>query len=89
VKLHGRKVVRVAETRKTDVATVEARARAVGRLLTSADIALRYGVPEATVDAWAARKRGPRYVKAGRYRRYRMADLEAWEQANLSDARSA
>jgi predicted DNA-binding transcriptional regulator AlpA len=89
MELHEGKVIRVAETRKTRMATAEARARDVGRLLTSEDIALRYGVPEATVDAWAARKRGPRYVKAGRYRRYRLADLEAWEQANLSDARSA
>lgn len=79
----------MAETRKTDVATAEARARDVGRLRTSEEVAHRYGVPVATVAAWAARGRGPRYVKAGRYRRYRLADLEAWEQANLSDARSA
>lgn len=73
----------MAETRKTDVSAV------VDRLRTSQEVAQRYGVPEATVDAWAARKRGPRYVKCGRYRRYRVADLEAWERENLSDARSA
>lgn len=39
-------------------------------------------VPEATLDQWAYRGRGPAFSKVGRFRRYRQHDVEAYVDAN-------
>ena len=48
--------------------------------LSRADLAGRLGIPESTVKYWATRGRGPRYARFGNHVRYRLADVEAWEE---------
>lgn len=36
------------------------------------------GVSERTLDKWAGTDFGPRWVKVGRLRRYRVGDLYSW-----------
>jgi excisionase family DNA binding protein len=50
------------------------------RHLSPADLAAREGVPLPTVYAWNHTGTGPRYFRAGRHVRYRLADVEAWER---------
>lgn len=52
------------------------------RLLDSAELAGKVNVPERTLDQWAYLGKGPAFVKIGRHRRYREADVEAWLAAN-------
>jgi predicted DNA-binding transcriptional regulator AlpA len=40
-------------------------------------------VPLATVYDWNSKGTGPRYFKAGRHVRYRLADVERWERLLL------
>ena len=47
--------------------------------LTVQDLATRLSVPPATIYTWNFYGRGPRYLKVGRLCRYRLADVEAWE----------
>ncbi|MFC6370500.1 helix-turn-helix transcriptional regulator [Nonomuraea thailandensis] len=47
--------------------------------LTPEDLAERMGVPVMTVYAWNSRGGGPRYMKIGKHVRYKLADVEAWE----------
>lgn len=56
------------------------------RLLSMQDIADRYGVPIQTVRRWRTTNYGPAGFPVGRYVRYRLADVEAWEQAQLDAA---
>ncbi|MGV9680648.1 helix-turn-helix domain-containing protein [Nocardia sp. NPDC003482] len=53
--------------------------------LSTDEVSARYQIPKKTLDAWAANKRGPRFARIGRYRRYRLSDLRAWEQQQLDD----
>ncbi|WP_228001904.1 helix-turn-helix domain-containing protein [Nocardia australiensis] len=48
--------------------------------LTTEDVARRLKIPQKTLAAWASKRRGPQYVRMGRYRRYRLSDLRAWEK---------
>jgi predicted DNA-binding transcriptional regulator AlpA len=48
--------------------------------LTSGQVADRYRVSEATLKDWRYHRTGPKYVKLGRHVRYRLRDLERWEQ---------
>lgn len=45
------------------------------------ELADRVGVPKATVYDWNYRRVGPRYIRIGRYARFRLADVVAWEKA--------
>lgn len=47
--------------------------------LTREEVAERERVPVKTVAEWASKGTGPRYAKIGRYVRYLLADVEAWE----------
>lgn len=47
-------------------------------LIDSAALSELIGVPHRTLDQWAHRRVGPRYVKVGRHRRYRIDDVERW-----------
>jgi excisionase family DNA binding protein len=51
--------------------------------LSTDDVAERLKVPKKTLAAWASAGRGPRFARMGRYRRYRLSDLLAWEQEQL------
>ena len=53
-------------------------------ILTPTDIAERYEIPKQTVAVWRSKGLGPRYFKAGRHVRYRLADVLAWEESSLS-----
>jgi predicted DNA-binding transcriptional regulator AlpA len=53
-------------------------------LLTVAELSARIGVPQATIYAWRTAGKGPRGLRIGRYVRYRMQDVEAWEQTLLN-----
>lgn len=45
------------------------------------DLALRDGVPPATVHAWLYRGDAPRSYKIGRHRRFKLVDVEKWEDS--------
>jgi excisionase family DNA binding protein len=47
-------------------------------LASSTEVAEYLGIPPRTLDQWAHRGVGPRYMKVGRYRRYRWSDVEKW-----------
>ncbi|MET8778968.1 helix-turn-helix domain-containing protein [Nocardia sp. NPDC004654] len=51
--------------------------------LSTHEVARRLQIPVKTLAAWAAGGRGPRYARMGRYRRYRLSDLLAWEQQQV------
>ncbi|NKY86565.1 helix-turn-helix transcriptional regulator [Nocardia veterana] len=54
--------------------------------LTTDEVAARLKIPKKTLAVWASLDRGPRYVRMGKYRRYRLQDVVAWEQEQLDDA---
>ncbi|WP_372455493.1 helix-turn-helix transcriptional regulator [Nonomuraea sediminis] len=49
--------------------------------LTPEDLAERVGVPVSTVYQWNSRGGGPRFMRIGRYVRYKIADVNAWEES--------
>lgn len=51
------------------------------------ELAERYAVSPATVHQWLYKRTGPRSFKIGRYRRFRLEDVIAWEQSHADDAR--
>ena len=51
--------------------------------LTRPELAERLRVPVTTLADWAVDRKGPRYAKFGRHVRYRLADVEAWEDAQM------
>lgn len=48
--------------------------------LTRPEVAQRLRVPEKTLAEWAGKKKGPRYARIGRFARYRLSDVIAWEE---------
>ncbi len=46
------------------------------------DLANRYQVSEATVHQWLYKGTAPRSLKIGRYRRFRVEDVLAWEESH-------
>lgn len=53
------------------------------------DLAERYGVPVPTVYAWIHKGTGPRSLKIGKYRRFRVEDVERWEAGRADGPRLA
>lgn len=51
--------------------------------LTMQDLATRLGVPLQTVRVWRTKNYGPRGMTIGRHIRYRLVDVEAWEQGQV------
>jgi predicted DNA-binding transcriptional regulator AlpA len=49
-------------------------------------LAEREGVPIETVYGWNKKRTGPPYFRAGRHVRYRLADVEAWENSRMVGA---
>jgi hypothetical protein len=47
-------------------------------------VADRLHLPVRTLAAWASAGRGPRYYRIGRYARYRLSDVMAWEEEQLA-----
>jgi excisionase family DNA binding protein len=57
------------------------------RWMTPEEVAERLRVPRATLYAWRYKQTGPAAVRVGRHLRYRLSDLERWEQETLARAR--
>lgn len=55
------------------------------RHLSMQDLAHREGVPLATVRGWRVKGYGPRGMAVGKYVRYRMEDVLAWEESQLEE----
>lgn len=55
------------------------------KMLSPHDLAERLGVPLATLARWRSQGTGPRYLKVGRHVRYRIADVEKWENSRYAD----
>ncbi|WP_405163253.1 helix-turn-helix domain-containing protein [Nocardia sp. NBC_01499] len=51
--------------------------------LSTEEVAQRLRVPAKTLAVWASGRRGPRFARIGRFRRYRLDDLLAWEEEQL------
>jgi excisionase family DNA binding protein len=47
--------------------------------LSVGDLADRYAVPVATIYAWLHKGTAPASLKVGKYRRFRLTDVESWE----------
>ena len=43
----------------------------------------RVGLPVKTIYKWRSEGKGPRGFRAGKHLRYRLEDIEAWEQEQL------
>lgn len=57
------------------------------RFLSAAEVSERLGVPEPTLRHWRSQRRGPQWVRIGKYVKYPSDLLEKWENALI--ARSA
>ncbi|GAJ79037.1 hypothetical protein NBRGN_001_00070 [Nocardia brasiliensis NBRC 14402] len=68
--------------------SIKARACSSEAWLTTEDVARRFQVPVKTIAVWASTGNGLRYIKVGRYRRYRSSDIDAWEHARLTAERT-
>ncbi|WOO97806.1 helix-turn-helix transcriptional regulator [Micrococcus terreus] len=58
-------------------------AHSVTQHLTPSDLAERIGIPLQTIYRWRSEGKGPRGFRAGKYVRFRLEDVEAWEQEQL------
>lgn len=47
------------------------------------ELARRLNVPINTLYSWRKTGRGPRGFRVGKFIRYRLADVEAWEQEQI------
>ncbi|MFL0378944.1 helix-turn-helix transcriptional regulator [Micrococcus luteus] len=52
--------------------------------LSPSDLSARWGVPVKTVYTWRTTGYGPRGFRVGKYLRYRLEDVEAWEAAQIA-----
>ncbi len=57
--------------------------------LSPEDLARREGVPLQTVYGWNKTRTGPRFMKIGRHVRYRLVDVERWEDSRAIGTRTA
>jgi excisionase family DNA binding protein len=55
------------------------------RWLTRAEVAERLQLPVGTLADWASKGTGPRYARFGKHVRYRLSDVIAWENGQLTD----
>jgi hypothetical protein len=51
--------------------------------ITIGQLADRLMVPTTTLAYWRQMKKGPRYARFGVHVRYRITDVEAWEESQL------
>lgn len=54
--------------------------------LTRPEVAIRLKLPPKTLAEWSSQGRGPRFAKIGRFCRYKLSDVIAWEEAQFKDA---
>lgn len=48
----------------------------------------RLGIPVGTLENWVTKGVGPRYARFGKHVRYDLADVVAWEDAQLNEVAS-
>lgn len=53
------------------------------RCMTQADLAERWRISEATLERWRTESNGPLFLKLGNQVRYRVQDVEAFEEVAL------
>lgn len=51
--------------------------------LSTEEVSRRLKIPAKTLNNWASLGKGPRFARMGRFRRYRLSDLVAWEEVQL------
>lgn len=56
--------------------------------LTRPELAKREKLSVATLAQWASQGKGPRYARFGRYSRYRLSDVIAWENDQFGGGNS-
>lgn len=54
--------------------------------LTRDEVAERLRLPKSTLEGWVCEGKGPRFAKFGKHVRYRLADVEAWEDEQFGVA---
>ncbi|MBP2192929.1 helix-turn-helix domain-containing protein [Nocardia goodfellowii] len=54
--------------------------------LTTDEVSARLKIEKKTLAAWASEGKGPPFARMGRYRRYPMKGLLAWEEQILGEA---
>ena len=72
-----------------DMIDAAARAEAAKRrspFLNTGQAAFYVGLAQETLEKMRQHRKGPRFRRHGRYIRYHIDDLDAWSQANSSDA---
>jgi excisionase family DNA binding protein len=52
--------------------------------LSREQVAERLKIPVRTLAAWASQGRGPKYYRFGKWTRYRVSDVMAWEEDQLA-----
>jgi hypothetical protein len=70
----------LTKARNTEVATMPT---STDYWLTRPEVGERLKVPVATLAQWASQGKGPRFAKIGRWTRYRLEDVMAWENAQF------
>ncbi|WKK13875.1 helix-turn-helix domain-containing protein [Rhodococcus ruber] len=53
-------------------------------LLTRREVADRLKLPVKTLATWASTGKGPRFARIGKYARYRLSDVIAWEDEQFT-----
>ncbi|WAL64464.1 helix-turn-helix domain-containing protein [Amycolatopsis cynarae] len=48
------------------------------RLMSRKEVAEDIGVSPATLAQWAYQGRGPKYIRVGKFAKYRWSDVESW-----------
>lgn len=59
------------------------------RHLSPQDLADRVGVPLQTIYGWRVYQKGPRAMRIGKYVRYRLEDVLAWEESQLDKVKAS
>ena len=57
--------------------------------LTRPETAMRLKLPPKTLAEWASKGKGPKFVKIGRFARYRLSDVIAWENKQFTGGSAA
>lgn len=56
------------------------------KLMTTEEVASRWGIKPETLKAWRHYGRGPKFVKIGRSVRYKLKDVEVFEKSHKKTA---
>ncbi len=54
--------------------------------MTRQEVSDRLRITKSTLESWASEGKGPKFARFGRHARYRLSDVEAWENAQFEEA---